>query len=142
MTVRATDGFSAIRSALNDLENNFANSFVDRLVVGDQSDFIATGTKLHSFRIFGDRILSGLRASLEVAQDSGSIVTVDVLVNDVSILSTPITFTNGDTTSTLAGSQPVISDPGVSDDDEISIDVTQVGDGTAKGLKVTLIWEN
>ena len=47
----------------------------------------------------------------------------------------------GDTekTSTTAATAPVISDWSLADDAEITIDIDQVGDGTAKGLKVTLI---
>ncbi len=34
---------------------------------------------------------------------------------------------------------PVISDAALADDAEITIDIDQIGDGTAKGLKITLI---
>ena len=42
-------------------------------------------------------------------------------------------------TSTTAATAPVISDGNLADDAEITIDIDQVGDGTAKGLKLTLI---
>ena len=41
--------------------------------------------------------------------------------------------------SKLAATQPVISNNALLDDNEIEIDVTQIGDGTGKGLMVTLI---
>ena len=42
-------------------------------------------------------------------------------------------------TSTTASTSAVINDSSLADDAEITIDIDQVGDGTAKGLKVTLI---
>jgi hypothetical protein len=55
------------------------------------------------------------------------------------VLSTKLTLDNNETTSTTAATQPVISDSALTEDAEISIDIDQVGNGTAKGLKVYLI---
>jgi len=79
-----------------------------------------------------------VRASLSTAQTSGSIFTVDINENGTSILSTKLTIDNTETTSTTAAAQPVISDSAIANDAEMSIDIDQVGDGTAKGLKVYL----
>ena len=76
---------------------------------------------------------------MTTAQTSGSIFTVDIRVNSVSILSTLITIDNTEKTSKTALVQPVVSSPNVLEDDEITIWVTQVGDGTAAGLKVRRI---
>lgn len=38
-----------------------------------------------------------------------------------------------------AATQAVISDAVLDDDDEVTIDIDQIGDGTATGLKVWLI---
>lgn len=70
---------------------------------------------------------------------SGSIFTVDVNEGGTSILSTKLTIDNTEKTSTTAVTAPVISDTSLANDSEITIDIDQVGDGTAKGLKVYLI---
>jgi hypothetical protein len=83
--------------------------------------------------------LTAVRASLTTAQASGSIFTVDINEAGTSILSTKLTIDNTEKTSTTAATPPVISDSNLADDAEMTIDIDQIGDGTAKGLKVTLI---
>jgi hypothetical protein len=83
--------------------------------------------------------LTAVRASLSTAQASGSIFTVDVNQGGSSIISTKITIDNTEKTSTTAAAPPVISTSALTDDAEITIDIDQIGDGTAAGLKVTLI---
>jgi len=83
--------------------------------------------------------LTEVRANLNTAQTSGSVFTVDINENGSSILSTKLTIDNTEKTSTTAATAPVISDGNLADDAEITIDIDQVGDGTAKGLKLTLI---
>jgi hypothetical protein len=83
--------------------------------------------------------LTSVRASLTTAQASGSIFTVDINENSTSILSTKLTIDNTEKTSFTAATPPVISDTALADDAEITIDIDQIGDGTAKGLKVMLI---
>jgi len=86
---------------------------------------------------------TGIRASLNTAQASGAILTVDLKwwngSSFVTALSTLLTFDNTEATSKTAAAQPVLSKTSFADDDIIRIDVTQVGDGTATGLKVTLL---
>jgi hypothetical protein len=53
-------------------------------------------------------------------------------------LSTKLTIDNTEKTSVTAATPAVISDSSLADDAEMSIDIDQVGDGTAKGLKITL----
>jgi len=50
-----------------------------------------------------------------------------------------VTIDNTEKTSTTAATPAVISDTSIADDAEITIDIDQIGNGTAKGLKVTLI---
>jgi hypothetical protein len=83
--------------------------------------------------------LSAVRASLTTAQASGTIFTVDINEGGVSILSTKLTIDNTETTSTTAATPSVISDTALADDSEITIDIDQIGNGTAAGLKVYLI---
>ena len=83
--------------------------------------------------------VTDVRASLTTAQTSGSIFTVDINESGTSIISTKLTIDNTEKTSTTAATPPVISDSSLADDAEITIDIDQIGDGTAKGLKVYLI---
>ena len=64
---------------------------------------------------------------------------VNIFNGGTTILSTKLTIDNTEKTSTTAATAPVISDTSLADDAEITIDIDQVGDGTAKGLKITLI---
>lgn len=83
--------------------------------------------------------LTEVRAALTYPQTSGSIMTVDVNQNGVSILSTKLTIDNNEETSTSAAIAPVISTTSLVGDAKITFDIDQIGDGTATGLKVTLI---
>jgi hypothetical protein len=85
-----------------------------------------------------DMTLIDVRGSLTTAQASGTIFTVDVNCNGTSVLSTKLTIDNTEETSTTAATQPVISSATLIEDDEITIDIDQIGNGTAKGLKVYL----
>ena len=105
----------------------------------DESTALTTGTAKVTFRMPYAMTLSGVRCSLTTAQTSGSILTVDINGGGTSILSTKLTIDNTEKTSTSAATAAVISDTALSDDTEITIDIDQVGDGTAKGLKITLI---
>jgi len=105
----------------------------------DETTAITTGTAKATFRMPHAFTVTGVRASLSTAQTSGSIFTVDINEGGTTILSTKLTIDNGEKTSATAATAAVISDTTLADDAEITIDVDQVGDGTAKGLKVWLI---
>lgn len=105
----------------------------------DESTALAAGEAKVTFRMPFAMTLSAVRASLTTAQASGSILTVDINAGGSSILSTKLTIDNTEKTSATATTAPVISISALADDAEITIDVDQVGDGTAKGLKVYLI---
>jgi hypothetical protein len=83
--------------------------------------------------------VTAVRASLSTAQASGSIFTVDINEGGTSVLSTKLTIDNTEKTSTTAATAAVISDSALADDAEITIDIDQIGNGSAKGLKVVLI---
>lgn len=112
---------------------------VMQLVCGNETAETTTGQKV-AFRVVGAKDLVGVRASLTTAQASGSILTVDVHKNGVTVLSTLITIDNSEKTSTTAATPPVISVPSFADDDEVTVHVTQAGAGSA-GLKVALLWQ-
>lgn len=101
---------------------------------------VAAGTARFTFRMPYAFTVVGLpRASLVTAQTSGSLVTVDINDSGTTILSTKLTLDNTEKTSTTAATPCVVSDSALADDAIITIDVDGIGDGTAKGLKVTLI---
>lgn len=109
------------------------------IACSDETTALTTGTGKVTFRMPFAMTGVTVRASLTTAQASGSIFTVDVNEGGSSILSTKITIDNGEKTSTTAATPPVVSDSNLADDAEITIDIDQVGDGTATGLKVYII---
>lgn len=109
------------------------------VAVSDESTALVVGGSKVTFRMPYAFTLAAIRASLVTAQISGSIFTVDVNEAGASLLSTKLTIDNGEKTTTTAAAAAVISDAALADDAEITVDIDQVGDGTAKGLKVTLI---
>ena len=110
-----------------------------QLACSDETTALTTGTAKITFRMPCGMTLTKVRASLTTAQTSGSIFTVDINEGGSSVLSTKLTIDNTELTSTTAATPPVISDSILADDAQITIDIDQVGNGTAKGLKVTLI---
>ena len=109
------------------------------IVVGDETTAITTGTNKVKIRAPYAMAIQSVKCSLSTAQSAGTIFTVDILVSGVSILSTKLTIENVDTTSTLAIVAPVLTTGTIAADAEISISVTQIGNSTAKGLKVVLL---
>lgn len=109
-----------------------------RLDVGDETTAITTGTAKKTVRAPYAFTVTGVRGSLSTAQATGSIFTVDVNDSGTTILSTKLTIDNTEKTTTTAATPLVISDTTIADDAEITVDVDQVGDGTAKGLKVQI----
>lgn len=109
------------------------------IAASDENTALVAGTNKFKFRLPYAFTVTGARASLSTAQTSGSIFTVDVNEESVTILSTKLTIDNGEKTSTSALTPAVITDASLADDAEVEVDIDQVGDGTAKGLKVALI---
>jgi len=105
----------------------------------DETTAITAGTNKVTFRLPCAFTLTGVRASLTTAQASGNIFTVDINLGGSSILSTKLTIDNTEKTSVTAATPAVISNTTMTDDGEITVDVDQIGNGTATGLKITLI---
>lgn len=116
-----------------------SGSAVVQVAASDETTALTTGTAKVTFRMPYAMTVTAVRASLTTAQTSGSILTMDINDGGTTILSTKLTIDNGEKTSVTAATPPVISDTTLTDDAEITIDIDQVGDGTAKGLKITLI---
>lgn len=121
------------------LKVNSAGSKVIQLAASDETTALTAGIGKITFRMPYAMTVTAVRASLGTAQTSGSIFTVDINESGTSIISTKLTIDNTEKTSTTAVTPPVISDASLADDAEITIDIDQIGDGTAKGLKITLI---
>jgi hypothetical protein len=109
------------------------------VAVTDEVTPIGSGTGKISFRMPYAMTLTSVKASLVVAQASGSIFTVDINEGGTTILSTKLTIDNTETTSVTAATPAVISDSALADDAVITVDVDGVGNGSAIGLKIALI---
>jgi hypothetical protein len=130
----ATDGHILLH-----VQNDTRQAVEIQVACSDETTALTTGTAKVTFRMPHAMTVTSVRASLTTAQTSGSIFTVDINEGGVSILSTKLTIDNTEKTSTTAATAPVISDTALADDAEITVDIDQIGDGTAKGLKITLI---
>jgi len=112
------------------------------VAISDETTALTAGTAKVTFRMPYAMTLTAVRLSLTTAQatsGAGGILTVDVNESGSSILSTKLTVDNTEKTSSTAATAAVISDTALADDAEVTIDVDQIGDGTAKGGKVTFI---
>ena len=130
---------------LNPFTSNFdyyekSNKSIEiQAACSDETTVITAGTNKVTFRLPTAFTLTEVRASLTTAQSSGNIFTVDINLGGVSILSTKLTIDNTEKTSITAATPAVISNTTMTDDGEITVDVDQIGNGTATGLKITLI---
>lgn len=109
------------------------------IACSDETTALTSGTAKVTFRMPFAMTVTEVRASLTTAQTSGNIFTVDINDSGTTILSTKLTIDNTEKTSTTAVTAAVISDSSIADDASVTVDIDQIGDGTAKGLKVTLI---
>lgn len=105
----------------------------------DLTTALTTGTGKITFPWPRAVTLSSVHAFLVTPQASGSIFTVDVNEGGTTILSTKITIDNGEADSTTAATQPVLSDASLAAMASITVDIDQVGNGTAKGLYLVFI---
>jgi hypothetical protein len=110
-----------------------------QLAASDETTALTTGTAKMTFRMPHAMTLTAVRASLTTAQASGSIFTVDINQGGSSVLGTKLTIDNTEKTSTTAATAATITTSALTDDSEITIDIDQIGNGTATGLKITLI---
>lgn len=106
----------------------------------DETTALTTGTAKVSWNMpYAFTLTQIPRASLVTAQTSGSIFTVDINEAGTSIISTKLTIGNAAKTSVGAATPAVSSDTSLADDALMTVDIDQIGDGTAKGLKICLV---
>ncbi len=134
---RGDDVFLLTGELLQTVPNDGTHS-ID-VICGDETTALTVGTNKVTFHAPYDFKITDILGGLSTPQSAGSILTVDVNVNNVSILNTLLTIDNAQETSQFATTLPVISSAFISKGSKITIDIDQVGDGSAKGLKVYLI---
>lgn len=105
----------------------------------DLTTALTTGTAKMTFPWPRAVTLTSVHGFLVTPQTSGSVFTVDVNEAGSTILSTKITIDNGEADSTTAATPPVLSDTSLAAMAKITVDIDQVGDGTAKGLYLVFI---
>jgi hypothetical protein len=130
----ATDGHILLH-----VQNDTRQAVEIQLAASDETTALTTGTAKMTFRMPHAMTLTGVRASLTTAQASGSIFTVDINQSGSSVLGTKLTIDNTEKTSTTAATPATITTSALTDDSEITIDIDQIGNGSATGLKITLI---
>jgi hypothetical protein len=108
-----------------------------QLAISDESTAITTGIAKITFRAPYAFTLTGVRASLSTASSSG-LPTFAIKMGGTSILSTNLSINASAKTSVGATTPAVISTSAITDDAEITVDVTVAGTG-ATGAKITLI---
>lgn len=112
--------------------------FEMEVACSDESTPLVAGNAVMTFRMPRGVTLSGVRASLKTPAGSGTF-TVDINEAGSSILSTKITIDATEKTSVTAATPPVISDPNLADDAEMTVDIDDDASGDAVGLKIVLI---
>lgn len=105
----------------------------------DENTALTTGSAKVTYRMPFAFNLVEIRASLTEAQVAGAVFTVDVKQSGTSLFSTLLTIDNTEKSSTTAATPLSLSSNLLADDVEITVDITQIGDGSAKGLKIYLI---
>jgi hypothetical protein len=106
--------------------------------VTSESETLSTGTGKITWQMPYAMTLTAVRASVKTA-GTGSTIIVDLNEGGSSVLSTKVTIDAGETSSKTAAIPPVISDSDLADDGLMTIDIDQVGSGTAGvGLKLYL----
>jgi hypothetical protein len=130
----ATDGHILLH-----VQNDTRQAVEIQLAASDETTALTTGTAKVTFRMPHAMTLTSVRASLTTAQASGSIFTVDINQGGSSVLGTKLTIDNTEKTSVTAATPATITTSALTDDAEITIDIDQIGNGSATGLKITLI---
>lgn len=140
-SVAAVVAADSILVAIGKLQARSTKYAVESICIAasDELTALTAGTGKITFRMPYAFTLTSVKASLTTAQTSGSIFTVDINEAGATILSTKLTIDNTEKTTVTAATPAVISDTSLAADAEMTIDIDQIGDGTAKGLKIYLI---
>jgi hypothetical protein len=118
--------------------------YTEHIALSDESTALTTGTSKVTFRSLGNIKASMFRLSCNTAP-TGSVITVDINVDGVSILSTKLTIDAGEKTSRTAANamQFATGLDAISDDAEITVDIDGVGSTIAgAGLKLIMYYNH
>lgn len=107
------------------------------MILSDEVTALTTGTTKFTYRMPYNMALLKVKASLSIASSAGG-VAINVKRNGSTLFSTPITIDVHTRSSVGAAVVAVLAQSGLSNDDEITIDITAAGTGAA-GLKVYLV---
>lgn len=129
--------FANMRTAIGAASSS---AFPTTIIVAcsDESTAIDSTGEKFEFEIPYAMTVTSVIASLTSAASTGTF-TVDINEAGTSILSTKLTIDATELTSTTAATAAVISDSALAANAKIQIDVDNVGDSTATGLKVAII---
>ena len=128
-----------IDGSLNVNGNVTGTTEVLMLTVGDETTDLVADVSVYTFRMPYDMTLTKVKASVSTAP-TGTAIEVDVNKAGSSIFSTILSIDISEKTTATASTPAVISDSNLSDDDEMSIDIDQIGStAPGTGLKVYLI---
>jgi hypothetical protein len=109
------------------------------VAISDETTDLTTGTAKVTFRMPYAMTLDsdGLRASVNTAP-VGSTIIIDINEGGTTLMTTnKLSIDASEKTSTTAATAPGITDTALADDAEMTIDIDQIGSGTAgKGAKV------
>lgn len=113
------------------------------VAAGDETTPAVVASNLVTYMVPTELTIKEISASLTIAQASGAdLFIADVLKNGVSIMTTnKLSFDNGENSTITATTSPTLTTTTLSAGDKLTVDVTQIGDGTAAGLKVYLVVE-
>ena len=106
------------------------------IACSDEFTALTVGDNVVTFHWTIDQAYTSVWAGLTTPQQTGAVFTVDVYLEGNSIFSTPITIDNNHQTSLTASIPSILNTNFIQRGKQVSIMVTQVGDGTATGLKV------
>lgn len=104
----------------------------------ETSDLIVINSAVQ-FNMPYDGQIFNIKANVNGAPDGDDIV-IDILKNGVSILSSPLTIDDGDTTSLVSSNPVVINTTNFLNDDVFNVEILNIGSVDAGyGLKLTMI---
>lgn len=109
------------------------------ILLGDKTTALATGESTVDFYFPFDGTMLAVYGGATTAQSSGSLLTIDMKIGGVSVLSTLITVDNNARASYTAATPAVISAASVLRGDRATFHITQVGTG-GKGAWVQILW--
>ena len=140
-TAGAVDALDFIADASGNLHGVLRRNPIESFVVAcsDETTAITTGTAKAKWRMpYAFKVLA-VRAGATTAP-TGSTILIDINEEGTTILSTKLMIDASEKTSTTAATPYVLSDTGLAEDAEMSVDFDQVGATIAgTGVKVALI---